>query len=410
MIQTTVIASILVFSIIILILVILLGFAEKKLLPQGDAKILINGDKDKSPTVKPGGSLLSSLASKNIFIPSACGGGGTCSQCKCQVLNGGGDILPTEVSHFSRSEIKDNYRLACQVKVKGNMEVKIPDEIFSIKKWECTVRSNDNVATFIKELVLELPKGEMLDFQSGGYIQIDIPKYKLMYSEFNIEKKYHEDWDKFKMWDLVAKNDNPDEFRAYSMANHPAEGNIVMLNVRIAHPPPQQWDAPPGIASSYIFNLKAGDKVTISGPYGEFFIKDTDREMVYIGGGAGMAPLRSHLFHLFHTLKTGRKVSYWYGARSKREMFYDDHFKDIETKFPNFSYNVALSDPMDEDKWTGYTGFIHQVLHDSYLSVHDDPTEVEYYLCGPPMMIDAVISMLHDLGVEDEMIAFDSFG
>tara|TARA_Y100000994_G_C15696191_1_gene443440 strand:- start:753 stop:1985 length:1233 start_codon:yes stop_codon:yes gene_type:complete len=410
MIQTTVIASILVFSIIILILVILLSFAEKKLLPQGDAKILINGDDEKSPTVKPGGSLLSSLASENVFIPSACGGGGTCSQCKCQVLMGGGDILPTEVSHFSRSEIKDNYRLACQVKVKGDMEIKIPDEIFSIKKWECKVRSNDNVATFIKELVLELPEGENLDFESGGYIQIDIPQYELMYSEFDIEKQYHEDWDKFKMWDLIAKNDNPDEFRAYSMANHPAEGNIVMLNVRIAHPPPQKWDAPPGIASSYIFNLKPGDKVTISGPYGEFFIKDTDREMVYIGGGAGMAPLRSHLFHLFHTLKTGRKVSYWYGARSKREMFYDEHFKDIEKKFPNFSYNVALSDPMDEDNWNGYTGFIHQAVLDNYLSKHEDPTEIEYYMCGPPMMNKAAKGMLHDLGVEDEMIDFDDFG
>tara|TARA_Y100000748_G_C15495084_1_gene487943 strand:- start:397 stop:1629 length:1233 start_codon:yes stop_codon:yes gene_type:complete len=410
MIQTTVIASILVFSIIILILVILLSFAEKKLLPQGDAKILINGDDEKSPTVKPGGSLLSSLASENVFIPSACGGGGTCSQCKCQVLMGGGDILPTEVSHFSRSEIKDNYRLACQVKVKGDMEIKIPDEIFSIKKWECKVRSNDNVATFIKELVLELPEGENLDFESGGYIQIDIPQYELMYSEFDIEKEYHEDWDKFKMWDLIAKNDNPDEFRAYSMANHPAEGNIVMLNVRIAHPPPQKWDAPPGIASSYIFNLKPGDKVTISGPYGEFFIKDTDREMVYIGGGAGMAPLRSHLFHLFHTLKTGRKVSYWYGARSKREMFYDEHFKDIEKKFPNFSYNVALSDPMDEDNWSGYTGFIHQAVLDNYLSKHEDPTEIEYYMCGPPMMNKAAKGMLHDLGVEDEMIDFDDFG
>jgi len=410
MLKITVIASIFVVSLTVLILVVLIGIAEKKLLPQGDAKILINGDDEKSPTVKPGSSLLSSLASQNVFIPSACGGGGTCSQCKCQVLSGGGDILPTEVSHFSRAEIKDNYRLACQVKVKGDMEVKIPDEIFSIKKWECTVKSNDNVATFIKELVLELPDGEILDFESGGYIQIDIPEYELKYSEFDIENQYREDWDKFKMWDLIAKNDNPEEFRAYSMANHPAEGNIVMLNVRIAHPPPQQWDAPPGIASSYIFNLKPEDKVTISGPYGEFFIKDTNREMVYVGGGAGMAPLRSHLFHLFHTLKTGRKVSYWYGARSKREMFYDDHFKTIEDKFPNFSYHVALSDPMDEDNWTGYKGFIHQVVLDNYLTNHEDPTEIEYYMCGPPMMNKAVMGMLDDLGVEDEMIDFDDFG
>ena len=410
MLKLTVIASIVVVSLTVLILVVLIGIAEKKLLPQGDAKILINGNDEKSPTVKPGSSLLSSLASHNVFIPSACGGGGTCSQCKCQVLSGGGDILPTEVSHFSRSEIKDNYRLACQVKVKGDMEVKIPDEIFSIKKWECTVKSNDNVATFIKELVLELPDGEILDFESGGYIQIDVPEYELKYSEFDIENQYREDWDKFKMWDLVAKNDNPEEFRAYSMANHPAEGNIVMLNVRIAHPPPQQWDAPPGIASSYIFNLKPEDKVTISGPYGEFFIKDTNREMVYVGGGAGMAPLRSHLFHLFHTLKTGRKVSYWYGARSKREMFYDDHFKAIEDKFSNFSYHVALSDPMDEDNWTGYKGFIHQVVLDNYLTNHEDPTEIEYYMCGPPMMNKAVMGMLDDLGVEDEMIDFDDFG
>ena len=410
MIVITTISSIVVFSLIILTLVIVLGIAEKKLLPQGDAKILINGDEEKSPKVKPGGSLLSTLSSENIFIPSACGGGGTCSQCKCQVLSGGGDILPTEVSHFSRSEIKNKYRLACQVKVKGDMEVKIPDEIFSIRKWECTVKSNDNVATFIKELVLELPKGEILDFQSGGYIQIDIPEYELKYSEFDVENEYREDWDKFKMWDLVAKNDNPSEFRAYSMANHPAEGNIVMLNVRIAHPPPQKWDAPPGIASSYIFNLKPGDKVTISGPYGEFFIKDTDREMVYVGGGAGMAPLRSHLFHLFHTLKTGRKVSYWYGARSKREMFYDDHFKAIEDKFPNFKYHVALSDPMESDNWDGYKGFIHQVVLDNYLSKHEDPTEIEYYMCGPPMMNKAVTGMLYDLGVDEEMIDFDDFG
>ena len=410
MLQLTVISSILVFSIVIFFLVLLLNFAEKKLLPQGDAKILINGNDDKSPTVKPGGSLLSSLAAHNVFIPSACGGGGTCSQCKCQVINGGGDILPTEKSHFSRSEIKDNYRLACQVKVKSDMEIKIPDEIFSIKKWKCKVRSNDNVATFIKELVLELPEGEILDFESGGYIQIDIPEYQLQYSEFDVEDQYREDWDKFKMWDLVAKNNNPDEFRAYSMANHPAEGNIVMLNVRIAHPPPQKWDAPPGIASSYIFNLKPGDDVTISGPYGEFFIKDTEREMVYIGGGAGMAPLRSHLFHLFHTLKTGRKVSYWYGARSRREMFYDDEFKAIEKKFPNFSYHVALSDPMESDNWSGFTGFIHQVVHDNYLSKHDDPTEIEFYMCGPPMMNKAVTGMLYDLGVEDEMIDFDDFG
>ena len=403
-------ASVFVALIIILLLVSLLYFSEKKLLPDGDVQILINDDSEKSPTVKPGATLLSALSSQNIFIPSACGGGGTCSMCKCQVLEGGGEILPTEVSHFSRTEAKDNWRLACQVKVKNDMKIQIPDEIFSIQKWNCTVKSNRSVATFIKELIVELPKGQEIDFKSGGYIQIDIPKYKLSYSEFDIEDEYREDWDRFKMWDLVAQNNEEGVFRAYSMANHPAEGNIIMLNVRIAHPPPQKWDAPPGIASSYIYNLKPGDKVDISGAYGEFFIKDTDREMVYIGGGAGMAPLRSHLFHLFHTLKTGRKVSYWYGARSKREMFYDNHFKKIEKEFPNFSYNVALSDPLEEDNWKGYTGFIHQVVLDNYLNDHEDPTEIEYYMCGPPMMNSAVTNMLYDLGVEDDMIDFDDFG
>ena len=403
-------ASVFVALIIILLLVSLLYFSEKKLLPDGDVQILINDDSKKSPTVKPGATLLSALSSQNIFIPSACGGGGTCSMCKCQVLEGGGEILPTEVSHFSRSEAKDSWRLACQVKVKNDMKIKIPDEIFSIQKWNCTVKSNRSVATFIKELILELPSGENLDFLAGGYIQIDIPEYyDLNYKDFDIDNEYHPDWDKFNIWNIKANNDE-DCFRAYSMANHPAEGNIIMLNVRIAHPPPQKWDAPPGVASSYIYNLKPGDKVDISGAYGEFFIKDTDREMVYIGGGAGMAPLRSHLFHLFHTLKTGRKVSYWYGARSKREMFYDSHFKKIQKEFPNFSYNVALSDPLKEDNWKGYTGFIHQVVLDNYLSNHEDPTEIEYYMCGPPMMNSAVTNMLHDLGVEDDMIDFDDFG
>ena len=331
--------------------------------------------------------------------------------CKCQVLEGGGDILPTEVGHVSRSEAKDNWRLACQVKVKENMKIHVPDEIFSIRKWECTVKSNENVATFIKELVLDLPEGESLNFQAGGYIQIDIPEYRnLLFKDFDVEDEYHPDWDKYKIWNLVANNDEP-LFRAFSMANHPAEGNRIMLNVRIATPPPPLWnDVPPGLATSYIFNLKTGDKVTISGPYGDFFIKETDREMVYIGGGAGMAPMRSHLFHLFQTLKTGRKVSFWYGARSLREMFYDDQLKEIEKQFPNFSYNVALSDAMEDDNWMGATGFIHQVLHDEYLSKHEDPTELEYYLCGPPPMISAVEGMLDNLGVEPEMIAFDSFG
>ena len=403
--------SVAVFSGLVLMLVLILNFAESKLLPQGDVTIEINGDSEKNITTRPGSTLLSVLAGQSVFLPSACGGGGTCAMCECQVMGGGGEILPTETGHISRSKAKENWRLACQVKIKDNMKIQVPDEIFSIQKWEATVESNNNVATFIKELVLNLPEGENLKFQAGGYIQIDIPEYhNLSFSDFEIENEYHPDWDQYKIWDLVANNDEP-VFRAYSMANHPAEGNRVMLNVRIATPPPALWnEAPPGLASSYIFNLKPGDKVTISGPYGEFFIKDTEREMVYIGGGAGMAPMRSHLFHLFQTLKTGRKVSFWYGARSVREMFYDEHFKEIERKFPNFSYNVALSEPMEEDKWSGHTGFIHQVLYDEYLENHEDPTEIEYYMCGPPPMINACDGMLDSLGVDKEMIAYDSFG
>ena len=406
-----IILSISIFTALVLVLVLILNFAESQLLPQGSVTIEINNEPDKSLEIRPGSTLLSALAGQSVFLPSACGGGGTCAMCECQVLEGGGEILPTETGHISRSKAKDNWRLACQVKIKEDMKIQVPDEIFSIQKWEAKVESNKNVATFIKELVLKLPEGEDLNFKAGGYIQIDIPEYhNLAYKNFDIEKDYHPDWDKYKIWDLIANNDEP-VFRAYSMANHPAEGNRVMLNVRIATPPPALWsDVPPGLASSYIFNLKKGDKVTVSGPYGEFFIKETDREMIYIGGGAGMAPMRSHLFHLFHTLKTGRKVSFWYGARSKREMFYDDQFKKIEKDFPNFTYVVALSEPMEEDNWQGHTGFIHQVLHDEYLGNHEDPTEVEYYMCGPPPMINACDNMLDSLGVEKEMIAYDSFG
>ena len=401
--------SVFVFLIVMLSLVMVLLFAKAKLSPSGDVTLTINGQNKLK--VSAGDTILTTLGNNKVFLPSACGGGGTCAMCECQVIEGGGEILPTETGHISRSKAKENWRLACQVKIKDNMKIQVPDEIFSIQKWEATVESNNNVATFIKELVLNLPEGENLKFQAGGYIQIDIPEYhNLSFSDFEIENEYHPDWDQYKIWDLVANNDEP-VFRAYSMANHPAEGNRVMLNVRIATPPPALWnDAPPGLASSYIFNLKPGDKVTISGPYGEFFIKDTEREMVYIGGGAGMAPMRSHLFHLFQTLKTGRKVSFWYGARSVREMFYDEHFKEIERKFPNFSYNVALSEPMEEDKWSGHTGFIHQVLHDNYLVNHEDPTEIEYYMCGPPPMINACDGMLDSLGVDKEMIAYDSFG
>ena len=411
MITASTILSVAIFSGVILILVLMLNLAESKLLPQGDVNLNINGDDDKSIQVRPGSTLLSALATENIFLPSACGGGGTCALCKCQVNEGGGEILPTEKGHINRTEAKDNWRLACQVKIKEDMKVHVPDEIFNIQKWDCTVRSNKNVATFIKELVLELPKGENLNFTAGGYIQIDIPEYHdLNFKNFNIEKEYHEDWDKFKIWDVTANNDE-DCFRAYSMANHPAEGNIIMLNVRIATPPPALWDqVPPGIASSYIFNLKKGDKVTISGPFGEFFAKETDREMVYLGGGAGMAPMRSHLFDLLETKKTKRKITFFYGARSAKEMFYHDDFIKLEKENPNFKYIVGLSEPMSEDNWEGPTGFIHNIALDSYLNDHEDPSEIEYYMCGPPMMIDACDKMLYDLGVERDMIAYDSFG
>jgi Na+-transporting NADH:ubiquinone oxidoreductase subunit F len=391
----------------ILLLVALLNYAEKKLVAKGKVKIIINEDKDKSPDVETGGNLLTVLANNNIFLPSACGGGGTCGMCKCQIEEGGGDVLPTEKTLLTRKEIKDNWRIACQVKVRENMKIHVPEEIFSIQKFECEVISNDNVATFIKELKLKLPVEQHMDFKAGGYIQIYIPPYDLSYREFDIEKQYHPDWDKYKLWDLKSSNDD-EIFRAYSMANYPAEGDIVMLNVRIATPPPNM-NVPTGLASSYIFDLKPGDKVTVSGPYGEFFIKDTEREMIYIGGGAGMAPMRSHLFHLFKTVKTNRKVSFFYGARSKREMFYHDEFLEIEKKFPNFSYTIALSEPLPEDKWDGPTGFIHQVVQDQYLINHPDPEEIEYYLCGPPMMIDAVNKMLYNMGVDEEMIAYDVF-
>ena len=327
--------------------------------------------------------------------------------CKCQVIEGGGDVLPTEKPHLTRAELKDDVRLACQLKVKNDLDIHIPDEIFSIQKWECEVVSNHNVATFIKELILRLPEGENLDFKAGGYIQIDIPPYELDYSEFDVESEYREDWDKYNMWRYHSKMEES-IFRAYSMANHPAEGNIVMLNVRIASPPPGM-DVPPGLASSFIFNLKPGDKVIVSGPYGEFFRKETDREMMYIGGGAGMAPMRSHIFDLLRTNHSNRKITFWYGARSKREMFYDEDFKSLVRDFPNFSYNVALSEPMEEDNWDGPVGFIHQVVHDNYLSKHEAPEDIEYYMCGPPPMIDAVENMLYNLGVESEMIAYDKF-
>jgi len=418
-----VITSIIAFMLIILLLVMLLLFAQSKLVQQGDVKIIVNGD-EKNPIVAQAGStLLSTLSGQKIFLPSACGGGGTCAMCKCAIDEGGGDVLPTEVGHLSRKEQQENVRLSCQVKVKNDMRIRIPEEIFGIKKWECEVVSNYNVSTFIKEFVVRLPEGETLDFESGGYIQIDVPEVEVDFSVMDIkpdpqtgdpDDKFKEDWDNFNLWSLKMKNPEP-IFRAYSMANHPAEGDIIMLNIRIATPPwdraAGKWmDVNPGVCSSYVFSRVPGDKVTISGPYGEFFINPTDREMIYIGGGAGMAPLRSHIFHLFHTDKSNRKVSYWYGGRSKRELFYTDHFRKIEKEFPNFTYNIALSEPLPEDNWKGYTGFIHQALYDNYLGDHPEPDEVEFYLCGPPLMNAAVLKMLDDMGVPPENIRFDDFG
>lgn len=407
-----ILTSVVVFLVVILLLVMILLYARKKLTPQGEVVLTINDEKEY--TVSPGSSLLTTLSNNEIFLPSACGGQGTCGMCKVQVVEGGGSILPTETGFFTRKEQQNYWRLACQVKVKEPLKLKVPDSILGIKKMECEVVSNHNVATFIKEFVVRLPQGEHLNFRPGGYIQIDVPKIEVDFKDIDVEEEYRDEWDKYKMWDLKMKN-SEETFRAYSMANHPAEGDIIKLNIRIATPP---WDRAkgafmnvnPGVCSSYIFSRKPGDKVMISGPFGEFFIKETDREMMYIGGGAGMAPLRSHIFHLFKTEHTKRKVSYWYGARSKREVFYAEEFEKIAKENPNFDFNIALSEPLPEDNWDGYVGFIHQVLYDNYLSKHEEPEEIEYYLCGPPMMIDAVLKMLYDLGVPDEMIAFDDFG
>ncbi len=402
--------SIFLFTAIILTLVLVLLAAESKLVHKGDVKILINDDESKSLTVPAGRTLLQTLLSNKILLPSACGGGGTCGVCKCRIFEGGGDILPTERAHISLKQAKDHLRLACQVKVRENMRIQVPEEVFNIKKFTCKVKSNHNVASFIKELVLELPPDETLDFKAGGYIQIEVPEYHdLSYRSFDIDEEYKSEWDRYNVWQYTANCDEP-VIRAYSMASYPAEKGIVMLNIRIATPPPKQPDVPPGICSSYVFGLKPGDEVVISGPYGEFFIQDTDKEMVYIGGGAGMAPLRSHIFHLLKTMGSKRKISYWYGARSLREMFYQDEFEELEKKFPNFSFHVALSEPLPEDNWTGLTGFIHQVVYDNYLKDHPDPEEIEFYMCGPPLMTIAVNKMLYDLGVEKEQIFFDDFG
>jgi Na+-transporting NADH:ubiquinone oxidoreductase subunit F len=408
----TVLISIAVFVLVMIMLVVVLLYARQRLTPQGDVTLKIN---DRELVVSPGSNLLSTLSGNGIFLPSACGGGGTCGMCKCQITEGGGSILPTETGFFTRREQHENWRLGCQVKVRENMTLHVPEAVLGIRKWECEVVSNRNVATFIKEFVVKLPEGEDLQFKSGEYVQIDVPKYEVDFSkDIDVEEEYRPDWDKYRMWDLKINN-REETYRAYSMANYPAEKNLIILNIRIASPP---WDnarnqfmkVPPGICSSYIFSRKPGDKVMISGPYGDFHIKETEKEMIYIGGGAGMAPLRSHIFHLLKTLKSGRNISYWYGARSLREVFYEDEFRALEKKFPNFKFNLALSEALPEDNWTGYTGFIHQVLLDNYLGRHEEPEEIEYYLCGPPMMNSAVLKMLDDLGIPNEAIAFDDFG
>lgn len=404
----TVILGVFMFTGVIAVLVALIVSARAKLVSTGDVAIVINDQKTIS--IPAGGKLLNALADEGIFISSACGGGGTCAQCKVNVLEGGGDILPTEKSHINKKAEREGCRLSCQVAVKQDMKIEVPEEVFETKKWQCKVRSNRNVATFIKELVLELPEGEDVGFKAGGYIQIEAPPHTVNYRDFAIEAEYHEDWDKFNVWDNVSVVDEP-VIRAYSMANYPGEKGIIMLNVRVASPPPRApKGTPPGKMSSFIFNLKPGDEVTISGPYGEFFIKETPAEKIYIGGGAGMAPLRSHIFELFKNMSTDCKVSYWYGGRSVRELFYLDDFDELEEKNDNFKMHIALSDPLPEDNWTGLTGFIHQVLHDEYLAKHPAPEDCEYYICGPPIMLKCVQDMLSDLGVEPENIAFDDFG
>ncbi len=397
------------FTVIIIALVLILMVAKAQLVPSGSVTITINDDPDQNIETGMGGTLLGALAAKKIFVPSACGGKGSCGVCTVTVKEGGGAILPTELSHVSRGEAREGLRLSCQVKVKQDMKIELPPDVLDVKKWTCKVRSNHNVATFIKELILELPEGETVPFRAGGYIQIECPPHVAEYKNFDIEEEYRGDWDQFDLWRYVSKVEETEE-RAYSMANYPDERGIIMLNVRVASPPPRMPDVPPGIMSSYMFDLKPGDEVIISGPYGEFFAKDTDAEMVFVGGGAGMAPMRSHIFDQFRRIATKRKVTFWYGARSLREAFYNDDFDGIQSENENFQWHLALSEPLEEDHWEGYKGFIHQVLHDNYLKDHPAPEDCEYYLCGPPMMNDAVQQMLAELGVEPENIAFDDFG
>ncbi len=404
------IVSTTVFSSLILLMVVVLLFVESKVVQKGNYTIIINDDEEKTIETPFGKTLLSSLSGNGIFIPSACGGGGSCGMCKCRVESGAVGHLPTELVHLNRTEKKENVHLACQFKVKDNIAIRIPDELFDVKKFNATVVSNDNVATFIKELVLQTDSGEELDFTAGAYIQIDIPEYELAFNEFRVRvaERYRPDWDRFSLWGLASRTEEP-IFRAYSLASSPAEKSVLRFTIRIATPPPGTDTIPPGQGSSFIFNLKPGDRITFSGPYGDFFVKDTDREICFIGGGAGMAPLRSQITYLLDTEHTKRKMSFWYGARSKLELFFADEFERLERENDNFSFHVALSNPCPEDNWSGMTGYIHEQLRDGYLASHEDPTEIEYYLCGPPMMIDAVVSMLDDLGVEEEMIAYDKF-
>jgi Na+-transporting NADH:ubiquinone oxidoreductase subunit F len=405
----TVLFGMLGFTVTIVVLTVLLLVVKARLTPSGKVKIRINQSDDKTLEINPGGTLLNTLSSSGIFIPSACGGKGTCGVCRCRVESGGGALLPTEVSHITPREARDGMRLACQVKVKEDLEIELPPEVFDVRRWTCQVRSNHNVATFIKELILELPPDEEVPFRAGGYIQIECPEHEVAYKDFEIEPEYRGDWDKFDQWRFVSKVKEP-VTRAYSMANFPDEKGMIMLNVRIASPPPRLPDVPPGLMSSWIFGLKPGDEVVISGPFGEFFARETGNEMCFVGGGAGMAPMRSHIFDQFRRLHTERKVTFWYGARSLREAFYVEDFDSIQSENENFEWHLALSEPLPEDKWTGDTGFIHQVLYDNYLKDHPAPEEVEYYLCGPPMMIDACKKMLDELGVEPENVMFDDFG
>ncbi len=397
------------FTLIVLALVLVILFAKSKLVPEGDITISVNGDPEKAIITSAGSKLLGALSASGIFVSSACGGGGSCGQCRVKIKSGGGDILPTELDHITKGEAREGERLACQVNVKTDMEIELPEEIFGVKKWECEVISNNNEATFIKEFKIAIPDGESVPFRAGGYIQIEAPPHHIKYSDFDIPQEYREDWEKFNLFRYESKVEE-ETIRAYSMANYPEEEGIIMLNVRIATPPPNNPDVPPGIMSSYIWSLKPGDKCTISGPFGEFFAKETDAEMVFVGGGAGMAPMRSHIFDQLKRLKSKRKMSFWYGARSKREMFYVEDFDGLAAENDNFEWHCALSDPLPEDNWEGKTGFIHNVLYESYLKDHEAPEDCEYYMCGPPMMNAAVIGMLKDLGVEDENILLDDFG